>query len=199
MRDLINAPKGDLSAALAAIDEANWADPNRHEGEPLAFVQGRLGSKWLATLAPRPSVELVVSVRAHHLGRWEIARADYPEGRPGYLRWRRENKRHQVLRLAELLTDRGWPTDSIARTGELLERTRLGSDPETQTLEDVACLVFLETQFEPMVQRLAHDHMVSVVGKTLAKMSGAGVAAAGTIELGAAAAAVVTEAASRTQ
>lgn len=190
MRDL----SGDLAAAIAAIDRANETDPNLIGDRPLALVQGERASAWLAGLDATPSGELAVAARAHHLRRWEIARADFPEGRDGYLRWRRANKQHQATVIGPLLDGLGFDEAFRARVAALLLRRGLGTDAETQSLEDVACLVFLETQFEPMVDRLDHDHLVRVVAKTLKKMSPEAIALAIGIELSPMAAAVLGEA-----
>jgi len=173
----------DVTSLFAAIDEANSNDPNTLKGQPLARRQGILASGWLDKLAPGASNELQFAVRAHHLRRWEVVRADYPEGRQGYLRWRRENKAHQANALAELMQADGWSAASIERTRELLARTKLRTDPDTQALEDAACLVFLETQFDDMASRTEHDHLVSIVAKTLKKMSPAATTLAGSIPL----------------
>lgn len=182
------------STTLAAIDEANRADPNRFRDEPLALVQGQSASRWLAQLDADPSPELQLAVRAHHLCRWEIARANYPEGRAGYLKWRRENKAHQADSLASLMESDNWSDESIERARVLLGRTKLRSDPDTQTLEDAACLVFLETQFDEMSARTEHDHMVSIVAKTLKKMSGDAVTLASSIGLSTTSQAVLADA-----
>lgn len=183
-----------LDQIFAAIDHANGDDPNSLPAGPRAFVQGRLATKWLAALAPDASPALQIATRAHHLRRWEIARGDYAKGRAGYLQWRRDNKSHQADAAATILDGAGWPADTTMRVGQLLRRTQLRTDSETQVLEDVACLVFLETQFAAMVERTEHDQMVTIVAKTLRKMSAAGIEAAGTLSLTAAGQQIIAEA-----
>lgn len=190
MRDLT----GTLDAVFASIDEANGHDPNALPDGPRAQIQGQLATVWLERLSPDASPPLQVASRAHHLRRWELARADYPEGRAGYLQWRRDNKAHQGDSAATILEGAGWPTTDIERVRQLLSRTRLRTDPETQLLEDVACLVFLETEFAPMVERTEHDHMVTIVAKTLNKMSASAIEAAGTLPLDAAGQRVIGDA-----
>jgi len=168
----------DLTDVFAAIDQANNEDPNRFGDAPLAQYQGIRASHWLAQLVPDPSDELQVAVRAHHLRRWELERGSYPEGRSGYLQWRRDNKAHQGACAAVILTAASWDGTAIERVRQLLTRTRLRTDPEVQALEDAACLVFVETQFETTAERLDHEHMVSVVAKTLKKMSDPAIALA---------------------
>lgn len=165
----------DLTQVFAEIDQANSADPTTFDGRPLAEAQGELATAWLGQLSDEPSAELQVACRAHHLRRWELMRADYPEGRAGYLRWRRDNKAHQANCIVEILEPAGWLATDVNRVQQLLLRKGLGTDPETQMLEDVACLVFVETQFEEMSGRIESERMVNVVAKTLKKMSPAAI------------------------
>ena len=189
-----------LEATLESIDRANAEDPNQHQGQPLALVQGRAASDWLSQLvgdasSAELSAELQLAVRAHHLRRWELVRSDYPEGRAGYLRWRRDNKAHQADSLAAIMAEHGGEPASIDRTRSLLGRTKLRTDPETQHLEDAACLVFLQTQFDAMSERTEHDHLVSIVAKTLKKMSEPASALAGSVHVSETSARVLVEAA----
>ena len=84
---------------------------------------------------------------------------------------------------------------SVERAQVLLGRTQLRNDPETQALEDAACLVFLETQFDDMSTRTEHDHLVSIVTKTLKKMSPHAISLAASIDLSATAQSILNEAA----
>lgn len=192
MRDV--AGGGRLAEACHLIDQANAADPNRQDGRPLALVHGELASQWVERLDEAPSDELRIAARAHHLRRWELARADYPDGRAGYLRWRRDNKQLQADAATEIAHNAGYPQATADRITALLLRKGLGSDAETQTLEDAACLAFIETQFDSMLTKLGHEHMVRVVTRTMQKMSPAAIALASDIPLSAGAAAVLGDA-----
>jgi hypothetical protein len=172
-----------MTQAIALIDAANAADPNDCDGEPLSLVQGRLAQAWVTTLDPEASQSLQLAARAHHLRRWVVPRASYPDGRPGYLRWRRDQKARHATELGELLADAGVEPAIAERASAIVAKIGLGSDPEVQTFEDAVCLTFLQTQFRATAERLDEEHMVNVVAKTLAKMSDAGRRAALTIEL----------------
>jgi len=184
----------DLDAALAAIDAANRADPNHIGNQPRALLEGRAATAWVRQLTPEAAPEVVIAARAHHLRRWEVPRASYPEGRAGYLRWRSDQKRRHGEDVAAILDEHGFDDAQTQRVRALLERRGLGQDPDTQLVEDAACLVFLETRYDEMLARLEHDHMVEVVRKTLAKMSPAAIGAAARIELSASARQVLADA-----
>jgi hypothetical protein len=172
-----------LSAAIGALDVANGLDPNTivFSGTelPLAQIQGVRASAWLARLSPNPPDAVALAVRAHHLRRWTVDRASYPEGRAGYHRWKRAAKEVHASALTEVLAGCGIEPPVLVRAQELVQRIGLGTDPETQLIEDCACLVFLETQYETLIAKIGREKVVDAVRKTVKKMSPAAIALAG--------------------
>lgn len=167
-----------FARAIAAIDAANAEDPNSAE-----LIYGQRMSAQLDRLEPNASEELRLAVRAQHICRWKIARADYPEGRAGYKRWRSDLARLHARLAGEILTGLGYPAHAVTRVGDLLQKKRLAHDPEAQTLEDVACLVFLEHYFADFARKHHDDKLVEIVRKTWGKMSERGRAAAAGLAL----------------
>ena len=166
---------GGVTESRAAIDAANAADPRSHDSEPLALAQGRLAEEWVVRLDPEASDALRLAARAHHLRRWALPRADYPEGRAGYLRWRRAQRERHAQDLAAILDEARVDGSVAARATRIVTKRGLGSDPEVQTFEDAVSLTFLETELRPVLDRLDDDTKASdIVAKTLAKMSAAG-------------------------
>ncbi|MDR5907660.1 DUF4202 domain-containing protein [Franzmannia qiaohouensis] len=161
--------------ALAAIDALHAEDPRRVEvaGEslPQELFYARRMSAWLETLADAPSEPLQLAVRAQHLQRWQVPREDYPEGRVGYLTWRRDQGKRAGETTAALMEEAGYSADDAARAASLIRKQGLGRDPETQALEDCACLVFLENYFGDFSRQVEHDHLIRIVQKTWKKMS----------------------------
>ncbi len=185
---------GRFARAIAAIDAANAEDPNVEADGPHELVYGRSMSAWLDRLAPDASEALRLAVRAQHLERWRLPRRDYPEGKPGYLRWRSELGRRHAERAGEILADAGYDAATIARVRSLIRKEGLKTDPETQALEDTACLVFLESELASFATGRDPDKVVDIVRKTWRKMSPRGHAAALTIALSPDAAALVAKA-----
>ena len=167
-----------LAAALAAFDRANGADPQCEEtgegSQPKALLYGRRMSACLARLHPEASPELRLAARAQHLERWRISRDSYPEGRVGYLTWRRDLKHFHAERAGAVLRDLGFEASLIARVGALLRKERLKQDPESQALEDVACLVFLEHEIGAFAEGHGEEKIVDILRKTWRKMSDRG-------------------------
>ena len=172
-----------ITAAVAAIDAANAEDPNLIEVNgstwPRARYQGIRATHWVERLRPDAEVAVHLAARAHHLRRWEIARADYPEGRVGYHRWKRDARGAARTAISNVLGPVGVDHVTIERVGALVSRDDLGRDDGTQLVEDAACLVFLETQYDELIERLGDEKVADAVRKTLKKMSAEAIAIAG--------------------
>jgi hypothetical protein len=166
-----------LADTLADIDAANAEDPNllsvRGVERPKALGEAELATEWIERLVPEPSDALRIAVRAHHIRRWTVPRSTYPDGRAGYLRWRRDLHEHHARDVALIMVARGWDSPSVERVQDLIRKRGLGKidDVELQAFEDALCLVFIETQFDELAGRLEGDTMAGVVEKTLKKMS----------------------------
>ena len=165
---------GDLNKAFALIDAANADDPNDKELRDAA-----LAVDWVRRLRPEGAPDaLLLAARAHHVRRWEIPRDTYPEGRAGYLRWKRDLQEHHAAVAAPLVRSAGYDDDVVARVQDIVRKRGLLTNPDVQTLEDALCLVFVQTQFADLAARLDDDKMVDILRKSLRKMSDAGRAAA---------------------
>jgi hypothetical protein len=183
-----------LDAAIARFDEVNAGDPRRDGDVPSELAYARRMTGWLERLAPDAPEELRLAARAQHIARWRLPRDRFPDGRAGYKRWRSECARMHADIAAGILADVGYDPATIDRVRDLLGKKRLADDPEVQTLEDVACLVFLEHSFADFAKKHDRDKLVDIVKKTWAKMSARGRAAAAGLPLPADLAAIVTDA-----
>ncbi|HVE94801.1 MAG TPA: DUF4202 domain-containing protein [Acidimicrobiales bacterium] len=170
-----------LAQVLATLDSANELDPRtlvvRGSSRPFCLGEAELATVWLEQLRPDASDELRIAVRAHHVRRWETPRATYPDGRAGYLRWRRHLYDVHAAHAADAMRAAGYDERAIARVDSIMHKRSLGTDPEAQAYEDALCLVFLETQFGAFAARMEPPQLDVIVAKTLAKMSDAAKAA----------------------
>lgn len=174
-----------LESVIAAIDAANANDPRvvRVDGaeRPFECVYAERMSARLAALYPDASELLKIAARAQHLRRWEIARSAYPEGRRGYNDWRRDCRTHHARLAADMMRAQGFEEAAIAHVGALIRKEQLKKDPESQALENVAAIVFLEHYFDEFLAKhhgYDDDKIIDILGKTLCKMSPKGHAAA---------------------
>ena len=189
-----------LRAALAAIDAANADDPHTIEVDgqirPKEQAHAELMTEWVQRLDPDAHDAQLVAARAHHLRRWALPRSDYPEGRTGYLRWRTAQAKRHAAEVADIVTAVGYDDAFAADVSAIVAKRGLATDPRVQTHEDALCLVFLQTQFDELADKLGDDHMAEVLAKTLVKMSPAARRIAQDLELSPRAAALLEAAGS---
>lgn len=164
-----------VATVLDAVDRANAEGPESVTVDgivrPKEVVHAERMTYWLHVLDPDPTSAQRIAARAHHFRRWAVPRVDYPEGRAGYLRWRRDQKARHVREVGDLLVDLGADGDLVARVGVIVAKEGLGRDPQVQTHEDALCLVFLEQQFADLATQLGDERTVEVLRRTAAKMS----------------------------
>jgi hypothetical protein len=182
----MSSPNNKLDDLIRAIDAANADDPRRVVGEDGAVRSfENIYSQWMSArldaLYPDASDLLKIAARAQHLRRWEISRGDFPLGRHGYNDWRKECRNHHARIAGEVMREFGYDERSISHVGALLRKEQLKKDPESQALENVAAIVFLEHYFDDFLAKYADyddDKIIDILGKTLCKMSPKGHAAA---------------------
>jgi hypothetical protein len=178
-----------FDGVIAAIDAANGRDPKTADIDgravPAELLYGQRMSAALAMLAPDASELLRIAVRGQHIERWTSPRASYPAGRAGYLRWRSDLKDYHARRLGEIMAAAGYGPEDAARVSALVRKERLRTDPEAQTLEDAACIVFLAHYLEEFLGKTdAGDaKLARILAQTWNKMSAQGHAHAGRLDL----------------
>lgn len=164
-----------FAATLSAIDALHAQDPRRVEVDGEAMPQelwhaGRM-SAWLERLVDTPDELTRIAVRAQHLQRWQVPRSEYPEGRVGYLTWRRDQGQRAGETTAQLMREAGYSEEDAERVARMIRKQGLGREAGTQAVEDCACLVFLENYFADFSKQVDHDHLIRIVQKTWKKMS----------------------------
>ena len=165
-----------LSDIFALIDEANGRDPEMAGDEqiPAALLYGQRMSDALDGFLPDAGEELRIACRAQHLERWLLPRSDYPMTRPGYHAWRNEQKRRHADRVSELMAQAGYDETARARVASLVRKEGIKRDAEAQTLEDIACLVFLEHYAAAFAAGHDEAKVIDILRKTWRKMSAQG-------------------------
>lgn len=164
-----------LTTLLQRIDRLNSQDPNteviKGVPQPRELVYAQRLTDWVLRLRPDASEALRIAARGQHVRRWTIPRQRYPRTRQGYLQWRETLKVFHAQTVGELMNAVGYPEPMIARVQRLMSKKDLAADPQTQTLEDALCLVFLETQFEEMHRKTPDATLREVLRKAWKKMS----------------------------
>jgi len=176
-----------FSTAISKFDEYNSADPNKEtiDGMPVAkeLVYARRMSERLLKFAPGASEEVQLAARCQHIGRWQIPRSTYPADRKGYLLWRNKLKEYHATLACGLLKESGYGQEIIERVKFLVLKKDLRYNKDTQLLEDVVCLVFLEFYLEDFASKHEDQKVIDILRKTMNKMSTEAKAAVGQISL----------------
>ena len=184
--------------AIKLFNEANSLDPNKelyNETEfPKELLYAVRMSEQLNKFAPDSSEVLQLAVCCQHICRWEIPRDSYEMNRAGYLTWRKDLKDFHAKKAGEILKECGYSKEIIDEVAFLLLKKQLKKNADTQTLEDVVCLVFLEFYFAKFSEKYAEEKLIDIIQKTWKKMSEKGHKAALELQLSDSALALITKA-----
>ncbi len=174
--------------SIDAFDAYNSNDPNK------AVVDGITVSKELL-YAQRMSIKLgqfnpaapehvKLAARCQHIGRWELPRSSYPEGRKGYLQWRATLQKLHAEKAGLIMISCGYDAEMIDKVKFTLQKKQLNQHhPDTQLLEDIICLVFIEFYLTEFASKHPDEKVIDILQKTLKKMSPEAVSMAHTIRL----------------
>ena len=170
--------KSPFAAATALIDDANRADPNQVSADGRDWPKELLYSERMSDMLERyrPDADEVqrLAIRAQHIERWKSSRKDYPEGRIGYLKWRKDLYKIQATRAAALMKQAGFDEESCQRAWNAVAKKNIKSNPDTQLLEDVTDLVFMEhymLEFVGKHPEYSEEKWLDIIRKTWNKMS----------------------------
>ncbi|MVN90851.1 DUF4202 domain-containing protein [Mucilaginibacter aquatilis] len=169
-----------LQAALQLFDSYNQQDPrvlnNDGKSYPQEYFYALKLYDWIIKLDADASNELILASRCQHIGRWEIPRESYPEGRDAYLKWRKDLALHHAAVAGKLLMKAGYNDTDIERVVQIVLKKRIKVDTDVQTMENALCLVFLQYQYDDF--RLKYENepekMINILYKSLLKMDAHG-------------------------
>jgi hypothetical protein len=183
-------PAQRYTAAIADIDRANADDARTIvvEGRPRPYevVYSERMTGRLAAMYPEASELLRIAAHGQHVRRFDIPRAQFAQGRDGYNEWRRTCREHHAKLLRDIMSRHGYDGKDIEHVGKLVKKEQLKKDQESQALENVVDVVFLEHYFEEFYGKYSHyddTKIVDIIGKTLRKMSPKGHQAALALDL----------------
>jgi hypothetical protein len=177
-----------VEAALARFDQENARDPNFELVDgvsvPRELLYARRLSEWVLKLEPNASEALRLAARSQHIRRWEVPRSSFPMDRAGYHRWKNRLKEFHADISGAILRELGFEEELISRVKMLNLKKEFPQDPESQTMEDALCLVFLEFQLAELAAKTDREKMINALRKSWAKMSPRARAFAAELRLG---------------
>jgi len=168
-----------LTATLTAIDAINNQDQNtitfNDISHPKEFIYGQQMSACLEKHWPNSDDVLQIAVRAQHIKRWQLKRIEFAQGKAGYYQWRIAQGKFHAQLTEQIMLEQGYEAKLAAETASILRKENLKTNNNTQTLEDVACLVFLQYYFDDFAQKYTEKDneakVIRIVQKTWGKMS----------------------------
>jgi len=174
----VSEPASKFEHAMALIDAANSADPNRvtMDGRelPRELLYSQRMSDMLQRFAPDADEAMKLALRAQHIQRWKSPRDNYPMDRIGYLQWRKDLYKFHAQTAAELLAQAGYGDEVISRVSKAVAKQQIKENPDTQLLEDVTDLVFIEhymLEFAGKHPEYDEAKWLDIIRKTWKKMS----------------------------
>lgn len=167
-----------LQNVLDAIDNINKNDVNitivDGVNHPKELLYGQYMSTCLEQYWPDANENLQIAVRAQHVKRWHLKRADFPLGKQGYLTWRKELGIFHAATAKNIMLEQGYDETTAETTAAIIRKEKLKSNSDSQTLEDVACLVFLQYYFDEFAAKHTEEKIIRIVQLTWRKMSAKG-------------------------
>jgi hypothetical protein len=183
-------PTERYQATIADVDAANAGDPRTFTiggvTRPCEVVYSERMTERLEAMYPEASELLRIAARGQHIRRFDIPRADFPQGRDGYNEWRRTCREHHAKLLRGIMSRHGYEDWDIEHVAALVKKEQLKKDKESQALENVVDVVFIEHYFDDFYGKYSHyddAKIIDIIGKTLRKMSPKGHQAALALDL----------------
>jgi Domain of unknown function (DUF4202) len=165
-------------AAIAAFDKANAEDPNKETDNGKEFPKELLYAQRMTEMqeryAPEASEAVKLACRAQHIQRWKSPRSNFPMDRQGYLQWRTGLYKFHAETAGNLMKQVGYDDEMIERVKTIVGKKALKVNPETQLMEDVVDLVFIEhymLHFASQKPDYDETKWIDIIKKTWNKMS----------------------------
>jgi len=167
-----------LSNIFELIDKANAEDPNSVEVNGKEWKKEQLYSTQMLQMLQRffPQAEDIhkIAVYAQHIQRWKSPRSDYPMNKAGYYQWRTALYDFHANIIADLMAELVFDKESIVRVKDAVGKKNVQANKDTQLLEDIAALVFIEYYMQDFVEKntdYSEEKWFGIIAKTWSKMS----------------------------
>jgi hypothetical protein len=164
---------------ITLIDEANRLDPNLESSDdgtkiPKELLYSKRMADMLQRYQPQADDLMGIAVRAQHIQRWLSPRNKYPMNRQGYHLWRTNLYKFHADVVGKLMATAGYDEISQERVKMAVAKKNIKKNIDSQLVEDVASLVFLEYYLLPFYQKFPQydeDKWLDIIRKTWRKLS----------------------------
>ena len=165
--------------AVVLMDAANTEDPNTDvDLDAKEWPKELLYSHRMADMIERykPEADHVnqLAVRGQHIQRWKSPRDAFPMDRKGYHQWRKQLYTFHATTTADLMEKAGFDEVSLERVRQSIGKIGIKVNPDTQLLEDIAGLVFIEHYMLAFAEKhpeYTEEKWIDIIQKTWNKMS----------------------------
>lgn len=164
--------------AIALINEANQQDPNTEVSDgseaPKELLYSQRMLDMLSRYLPEADEVAKLSAAAQHIERWKSPRSDYSMDRKGYHQWRTGLYTFHADTAGVLLQKVGYDAETIKRVKAAIAKKDLRNNPDTQIVEDLAALTFIEHYMLAMYEKFPQydeEKWIDIILRTWNKMS----------------------------
>lgn len=137
-----------FNKVIALIDEANSQDPNNEqfngESVPKEYLYSQRMSDMLSRFNPDAGELMQIAVRGQHIQRWKSPRSDFEMNKQGYHQWRSALYIFHASSVVALMQQAGYGEAEQNRVYDAVAKKNIKRNPDSQLVEDVASLVFIE-------------------------------------------------------
>lgn len=164
--------------AVALMDAANSEDPNVETADgkewPKELLYSHRMSDMLERFKPEADDVAKLAIRGQHIQRWKSPRTDYSMDRKGYHQWRTQLYKFHADQVAALMLEAGYDEAALERVKMAVGKKALKKNADTQLLEDIAGLVFIEHYMQAFADKhpeYDEAKWIDIIRKTWRKMS----------------------------
>jgi hypothetical protein len=164
--------------AVSLMDAANGEDANieMFDGRewPKELLYSHRMSQMLDRYQPAADEVAKLAIRGQHIQRWKSPRKAYPMDRAGYHQWRTDLYKFHAVTAAGLMAEAGYDEQVLERVRNAIGKRKIKVNPDTQLLEDVASLVFIEFYMLAFAEKhpeYDEAKWIDIIQKTWKKMS----------------------------
>ena len=165
--------------AITLYNIANSKDPNMVKDDsgndlPKELLYSQRMLDMINRYLPKADEVAKLSVAAQHIQRWTSPRSDYPMNRKGYHLWRTRLYGYHAETAAKILEEVGYDEETISRVKLAIGKKDLKNNKDTQILEDVAALTFIEHYMTAMYENFPQydeEKWIDIIIRTWKKMS----------------------------
>jgi len=170
-----------FNKATALINAANSEDPNQetYNGKvwPKELLYSYHMSEMLNRFAPETDNVMQLGISAQHIQRWKSPRNAFPMDKKGYYQWRTQLYQFHADTVCALMKQVGYSDAELDRVNKAVAKKSLRTNADTQLVEDIAALVFIEHYMQAFVDKhpeYDEKKWIEIILRTWKKMSDKG-------------------------